>query len=325
MRSDRTFNVLVSIASLAVASGAFGQTKWDMPTAYGATNFHTENAQQFANDIDSASGGKLKLTVHAAASLFKANEIKRAVQGGQAQIGEILLTGYSNEDSMFGLDSVPFLATSYADAAKLYKVSKKALDERFAKQGMKILYAVPWPPQGVYANKELKSGADMKGLKLRSYSPSISRIAELVGAQPVTVQVAELAQAMATGVVNANITSGATGYDTKTWEYVKYYYDTQAWLPKNAVIVSQKAFDALDKPTQDAVLKAAADAESRGWKTSEEKNKWYLEQLAKNGMKVEAPSAALKSDLKKVGEVLTAEWVKTAGAEGQAILDAFAK
>ena len=325
MRNIRQLSVLLAAAGLAFAFNAGAQTKWDMPTGYATTNFHTENIAQFVTDVDKGTGGKLKITVHAAGSLFKANEIKRAVQGGQAQIGEILMTGSSNEDPMYGVDSIPFLATSYVDAAKLYKASKKAVEDRFAKQGMKVLYAVPWPPQGIYANKELKSGADMKGLKMRSYSPTTSRIAELVGAQPVTVQVAELAQAMATGVVNANITSGATGFDTKAWEQVKYYYDTQAWLPKNLIIVSQKAFDALDKATQDTVLKAAADAESRGWKTSEEKNKWYLEQLAKNGMKVETPSAALKADLRKVGEIMSTEWAKDAGAEGQAVLEAYRK
>jgi TRAP-type C4-dicarboxylate transport system substrate-binding protein len=224
-------HALFATLAVALATGAAAQTKWDMPTPYAATNFHTENVVQFAADVDKATAGKLKITVHPGASLFKANEIKRAVQGGQAQIGEILLSGYSNEDPIFGTDSVPFLATSYAEAAKLWKVSKKAVDERFAKQGMKVLYAVPWPPQGVYANKPLNSIADMKGLKMRTYNPATSRIAELAGAQPVTIQAAELAQAMATGAVNANITSGATGYDTKAWEVVKNYYDTQAWLP----------------------------------------------------------------------------------------------
>ena len=316
---------LFAALGMVIATGAVAQTKWDMPTPYAATNFHTENVAQFAADVDKATAGKLKITVHPGASLFKANEIKRAVQGGQAQIGEILLSGYSNEDPIFGTDSVPFLATSYADAAKLWKVSKKAVDERFAKQGMKVLYAVPWPPQGVYANKPLNSIADMKGLKMRTYNPATSRIAELAGAQPVTIQAAELAQAMATGAVNANITSGATGYDTKAWEQVKYYYDTQAWLPKNVVFVSQKAFDALDKPTQEAVLKAAAEAEARGWKTSEEKTGFYLGELKKNGMTVAPPSPALAADLKKIGDTMTGEWIKTAGPDGQAIVDAFKK
>ena len=309
----------------AVCTAAAAQTQWDMPTPYPATNFHTENIAQFIADVDKATAGKLKITLHANASLFKAPEIKRAVQGNQAQIGEILISGYSNEDPIYGVDSVPFLATSYADAAKLWKASRKAIEDRFAKQGMMVLFSVPWPPQGIYSSKPLTSIADMKGLKMRTYNPYTSRIAELAGAQPVTIQVAELAQAFATGAVNANITSGATGYDTKAWEVVKNYYDTQAWLPKNIVFVNKSAFDALDKPTQAALLKAAADAEARGWKTSEEKNGWYLEQLAKNGMTVAQPSAQLKADFRKIGETMTAEWTKTAGADGQAIVDAYRK
>jgi len=317
---------LLGFAAAAVLSTtAAAQTKWDMPTPYPPTNFHTVNINQFAADIDKATGGKLKITVHPGASLFKANEIKRAVQSGQAPIGEILLSGYSNEDPVFGVDSVPFLATSYPEAKKLWAASKKATEERFAKQGMKILYAVAWPPQGIYTNKPIASVADMKGLKMRAYNPNTAKIAELVGAQPVTVQAAELAQAMTTGVVNANMTSGATGVDTKAWEHVKYYYDTQAWLPKNVVFVSQKAFDALDKPTQDAVLKAAAAAEERGWQESEKTAKSTVETLAKNGMTVGPPSAQLRSDLKKIGDTITADWVKSAGADGQAIVDAFKK
>lgn len=319
----------ITLFAAAAAALAFGsaqaQTKWDMPTPYGPTNFHTENIAQFAADIDKGTGGRVKITVHSNGSLFKATEIKRAVQGGQAQIGEILLSGYSNEDPLFGLDSVPFLATSYADAAKLWKASRKSVENRFAQQGMKLLYAVPWPPQGIYVNKPLNSIADLKGVKMRTYNPNTSRIAELAGAQPVTIQAAELAQAMATGAVNANISSGATGFDTKVWEQIKYFYDTQAWLPKNVVMVSQKAFDALGKADQGAILKAAADAEGRGWKISEEKTKWYLEQLVKNGMTIAPPSAALATDFKKVGDTITAEWLKTAGPDGKAVIDAYRK
>jgi TRAP-type C4-dicarboxylate transport system substrate-binding protein len=322
MKSIELLAAALAIAGCGLASA---QVKWDMPTPYAATNFHTENVMQFVADVDKATGGKLKIQVHPGASLFKANEIKRAVQGGQAQIGEILLSGYSNEDPLFGLDSVPFLATSYSDAAKLWKASRKAIEDKFAKQGMLVLYSVPWPPQGIYSSKPLNSIADMKGLKMRTYNPYTARIAELAGAQPVTIQAAELAQAFATGAVNANITSGATGYDTKTWEVVKNYYDTQAWLPKNVVFVNKQAFDALDKASQAALVKAAADAEARGWKTSEEKTSWYTDQLKKNGMNVAPPSAQLKSDFQKIGATMTEEWMKSAGAEGKAIVDAYRK
>jgi TRAP-type transport system periplasmic protein len=321
----KLYQAFAAAFALAAFGTAQAQTKWDMPTPYPPTNFHTENVVQFANDVDKATNGKLKIQVHPGASLFKAPEIKRAVQGGQAQIGEILISGYSNEDPVFGVDSVPFLATSFGDAEKLWKASRKAIEDRFAKQGMMVLYAVPWPPQGIYSSRPLNSMADMKGLKMRTYNPYTSRIAELAGAQPVTIQAAELAQAFATGAVNANMTSGATGYDTKAWEVVKNYYDTQAWIPKNIVFVNKKAFDALDKATQQAVLKSAREAETRGWKTAQEKTKWYTDELAKNGMNVAQPSAQLKADFQKVGDTMTQEWLKSAGADGKAIVDAYRK
>ena len=321
----------LSLLSLSLATAAlattpvWAQTKWDLPAAYAASNFHTENLVQFAADVDKATAGKLKITVHANASLFKATEIKRAVQGGQAQIGEILLTNFSNEWPIYAADGLPFLADSYDEAAKLYKVQKPLLEKKLAEQGMLLLYAVAWPPQGIYAKKPINSAADLKGVKWRAYSPTTSRIAELVGAQPVTVQAAELSQAMATGVVESYMSSGSTGYDSKTFEHLKFFMDTQAWLPKNAVLVNKAAFDALDKPSQAALLKAGAEAETRGWATSKLKNLEYLDLLKKNGMTILPPSPQLKADMKKVGDTVLKERLEKAGPEGKALVDAFNK
>lgn len=311
------------VLGLTLALPALAQTRWDLPTAYPANNFHTENLQQFVNDVDKATAGKLKIQLHPNASLFKAPEIKRAVQGGQVQAGEILLVNFENEDPLYGLDGVPFLATSYKEAFKLYKAERKALDDKLAKQGMMLLYTVPWPPQGIFTNRTLNSAADMKGLKWRAYSPATSKIAELVGAQPVTVQAAEVSQALATGVIDSYMSSGATGYDSKTYENLKHFYDTQAWLPKNAIIVNRSAFNALDKPTQAAVLKAAADAETRGWKLSEEKAGWYVDQLRQKGMTIDKPSEQLTADMRKVGNVMLAEWLRKTGPEGKKIIDQY--
>jgi TRAP-type C4-dicarboxylate transport system substrate-binding protein len=315
----------LALASFALAGSAAAQTKWDLPAGYPANNFHTENLVQFAADADKASAGKLKITVHPNASLFKAPEIKRAVQGGQAQIGEILLSNFSNEWPVFGVDGLPFLADSYDAAMKLYKAQRPAMEKKLGEQGMMLLYAVAWPPQGIYVKKPINSAADLKGVKWRAYNPATARIAELVGAQPVTVQAAELSQAMATGVIESYMSSGATGYDTKTYEHIKYWYDTQAWLPKNAVIVNKAAFDALDKPTQAALLKAGAEAETRGWALSKVKNSEYIELLKKNGMSIVQPSPQLKADMKKVGDTMLQEWLQKAGPEGQAVVDAYKK
>ena len=322
----RVFSLTAAAAVFALGTGiASAQTKWDLPSGYPATNFHTENLVQFANDIDKATGGKLKITVHSNASLFKAPEIKRAVQGGQAQIGEIIFANYPNEWQIYGADGLPFVADSYDEAMKLYKVQKPIVEKKLAEQGMGLLYSVAWPPQGIYTKKPLNSAADLKGIKWRAYSPATSRIAELVGAQPVTVQAAELSQALATGVVESTMTSGATGVDSKLYESLKYYYDTQAWLPKNAVLVNKKAFDALDKPIQDAVLKAAADAEVRGLAASKKVNVDTLEKLKSFGVQVLPPSPQLNADLKKVGDTMLKEWLEKAGPEGKALIDAFSK
>ena len=325
MNKRHTLATLVGLCLGALAASAGAQTKWDLPSAYPASNMHTQNLTQFVKDVDAATGGKLKIQIHDNASLFKAPEIKRAVQGGQAQAGEILLVNFQNEWPLWGIDGIPFLATSYADSFKLYQASKATLQKKLGEQGMVLLYAVAWPPQGIFTKKQVASAADMKGIKWRAYSPATARIGELVGAQPVTVQQAELSQAMATGVVESYMSSGSTGYDTKTYEHLKFFADTQAWLPKNAVIANKKAFDALDKATQDGLLKAAAEAEQRGWTASERKTGEYLDLLKKNGMTVYPPSAQLKADMQKVGETMLKEWLDKAGPEGKAVVDAYRK
>lgn len=311
---------LFALSAGLLAASVMAQTKWDLASAYPPTNFHTENLVQFAADVEKATAGKLKITVHSNASLFKAPEIKRSVQGGQAQAGEVLLVNFENENPLYGIDGIPFLASSYGESKKLYDASKKSLDAALGKQGMMLLYTVPWPPQGVYSKKPLTKGDDLKGSKWRAYSPATAKLAELLGAQPVTVQAAELSQALSTGVVESYMSSGSTGYDTKTYESIKNWYDTQAWLPKNAVIINKKAFDALDKPTQTALLKVAKEAEIRGWKISEEKNNWYKDQLKAKGMNIAVPSEQLVADLRKAGNVMLAEWQRKAGDEGRAII-----
>lgn len=325
MLIDRRTALAAAALLAAGLSSASAQSTWNLPAAYPADNPHTENLTAFAKDVEAATSGKLKITVHAGASLFKAPEIKRAVATGQAQMGEVLLSIHENEDPVFGLDVVPFLATSFPDAMKLYKASKPAIEKKLSSQGVLLLFAVPWAPQGVYAKKELNSVSDMKGLKWRAYNVGTTRIGELVGAQSVTVQAAELPQALATGVVDSLMTSGGTGYDTKAWETLTNFYDVQAWIPKNVTFVNKAAFDALDKPTQEAILKASAAAEARGWKAWEEKSSWYLDQLKAKGMKVTPPSAELKSGFMKIGDQLTADWLKKAGADGQALVDAYKK
>jgi TRAP-type C4-dicarboxylate transport system substrate-binding protein len=316
---------LFCVSLLACAASAQAQVKWDLPSGYGTNTFQVQNLQQFAEGVDKATAGKLKIAVHPNASLFKANEIKRAVQSAQVPVGEFILSGAANEAPIFGVDSIPFLATSYADSKRLDDASRPALVKTLAAQGVKLLYTVPWPPQSLYSAKPVGALKDLKGTKMRAYNPATSFIANAVGAQPVTIQLAELPAALATGGVDNFLTSSASGIDSKLYESVKYFYAVAAWLPRNAVVVNQKAFDALDKPSQEAVLQQAAAAEQRGWKLSEQRDAEYLKELAAKGMKIDPTSEGLKKELKSIGDQMTADWVKLAGGEGKAVIDAFQK
>jgi len=314
------------LAGLTLTGTALAQeTKWDFATAYASFNFHSKNNAEFVKEVEAATQGSLKITPHFGASLFKMPEIKRAVQTGNAQMGEFFMASFQNEAQLFGVDGLPFLAASVDDAFKLYQAQKPALEKLLDKQGQVLLYSVAWPPQGIYSKKPINSTADLKGLKWRVYSPTTARIGELVGAQPVTIQESELSQALATGVVEGLITSSATGADNKLFEHLKYYYNVQAWIPKNVVVVNKKAFNALSAAQQQAVRQAAAAAEERGWQASREVDASAIATLKAAGMEVPEPSAQLKADLAKVGEVVIKEWAAKAGAEGQAVLDAFKK
>jgi len=316
---------VLAVALAALAGVAWSQTKWDLASAYPAANFHTENLVQFAGEVEKATSGQLKITVHSGASLYKAPEIKRAVQSGQTQAGEVLLANFENESPLFGVDGVPFLATSYKNAKSLYEAQKPVLQRYLEKQGVMLLYTVPWPAQGLFSMRSVDSISDMRKIKWRAYSPATARMGELMGAQAVTVQAAELSQAMATGVVEAFMTSSTTGVDSRIYEQIKNFYDLQAWLPKNAVLVNAKAFRALDKAQQEAVLRAAAAAEDRGWKSSQEKNEAAKKALAEKGMKVHQPSSKLVSDMKQLGWTMLQDWQKKAGPEGESIVQAYLK
>jgi TRAP-type transport system periplasmic protein len=316
---------LAAFALTAGCAAVAAQTRWDLPSAYPVSNFTTANLVQFAADVDKATSGSLKITVHPNASLFKAPEIKRAVQTGQVQIGDFLPLIYENEWAIFGLDGIPGLATGYDAAFRLYQAQKPVIQSRLDQQGMTLLFAAPWPPHGLFSAKPVESMADMRGARWRAYSATTAKMAELMGASPVTVQAAELSQALSTGVVNSFITSAATGVDSKVAEQLKHFYDLQLLIPKTMVIVNTKSLQALDEPTRKALLAASAAAEKRVWAVSREQAVSTMKQLAQQGMTVQPPSPKLAADFSQLGSTLLADWLKKAGPEGQAIVDAYRK
>ena len=314
---------LPCIPALVLAALPAQAEKWDMPLAYAASNYHSENAVKFAERVKELSGGEIEIVTHASGSLFKGGEIFRAVRTGQAPIGERLVSALGNESPLFEVDALPFLATSFDDARKLHEASRPVLQKILAERGVRMLYAVPWPPQGLYNKAPVQDLSDMEGVKFRAYNAATARLATLMGAIPTKIEAAELTQAFATGVAGSMISSASTGYDRKIWEHVKYWYDTQAWLPKNMVIVNAKAWDRLDSAAQAAITEAAAAAEESGWAEAQRLTDWYKAQLVENGMTVEAPNATVAEQFRALGTTMMEEWLARTGEDGQAIIAAY--
>lgn len=312
---------LVTASAIALAAGAAHAEKWDMALAYSATNYHSEIAAEFAAEVTANSD--LEIVTHPGGSLFGGSEIFGAVRKGLAPIGERLISALGNDDAIYEVDSVPFLATGFEGAWKLYQASKPVLTETLDEARLHFLYSCPWPPQGFYSAKEASVPDDLSGLKFRAYNATTSKMAEGLGMVPTKIEAAELAQAFATGVAQSMISSGSTGYDRKLWEHVGYYYDVKAWLPRNMVIVNQKAWNRLDDATKQTVTAAAANAEAKCWAKAEELDAWYLEQFAANGMKVSGLNPDVQAAFETVGEDLAKAWFERAGEKGEAVLQAF--
>ena len=314
--------VFVGAAVAFSLSAAQAQT-WRMATAYPEANFHTQNINQFVKEIEEGTGGKLTINVHPGGSLIKPAEIKNATRSRQIEMGEFIISGLANENPVFALDSVPFMATSYDESFKMYQVSKPYLDELFAKQNLKVLYSVAWPPQGLYTERPIEKIEDLKGLRMRAYSPQTERLAQLAGAVPTQIEATDLAQAFTTGRVNAMITSASTGVNSSAWDFLTHYYDVAAFLPKNVVVVNKRSFEALDEATQKVIVDAAAKAEQRGWEMSKEDRIKQGQVLRDHGIIVSEGTEELRTALQAIGAKMATEWSKEAGKQGEDIIQAY--
>ena len=314
-------------AGLVLAAGAaraaHAGERWNMPTAYAETNYHTENAKLFAEAVGTCTGGTLEITVHANGTLYKGDEIKRAVETGRAAIGERFLSAHQGENAVFGFDSVPFLATSFEASERLWQAAKDRLVQVLAGQNLVLLYSVPWPPQGMYFKRAIESVADMEGIRFRANNEATARLAAHAGMPAVQLEAAMLRAALADGRAEAFISSGATGYDRRVWDYVSHFYDARAWIPRNYVFANKHAFAALDARARNCLRATALLAEAAGTARARELADWYLAQLAANGMSVKAPGERLAADLAAIGATMAAEWAEAAGAQGAAIIAAF--
>jgi TRAP-type C4-dicarboxylate transport system substrate-binding protein len=323
MSITRRAALAAAAATLAAPHLAGAQARWQMAVPYPDGNFHTRNIREWLAELEASSKGRINVQLHSNGSLLGMPAIKRGVQQGQVQMGEILLTAYSNEEPMFDADAIPFLVDDFAAAKRLSDLQKPYIEARLERQGLMLLYSVPWPAAGFYTNAPLDSMDVLKGSRFRTYSPMTNRFAALVSATPTLVQVAELAQAFATGVVQVQVTSAQTGVDTSAWDYCRVFTPTGFTMTKNAVFVSRRAFQALSPEDQAMVRATAAQAEERGYRYAEESDKAAVARLAEKGMAIGRIAPAVMEELKKISATMANEWVEKTGADGRRLLAAY--
>lgn len=303
--------------------GAVAADTWDMPTPYGDATFHTQNISQFATDVAVATDGALDITVHSGGSLFPHGEIRNVVRSGQVPIGEFFLSRLVNDDAAFGIDSQPFVATSYEDAQRLWEAQRPVVTDLLAEQGLMPLFSVPWPAQGLYTNGEIETVEGLAGLRFRAYNAALEEFATLAGAAPVQVEAPDIPQAFATGQVEAMVTSPSTGANSTAWDFVTHYTPINAWVPKNIVVVNERAFKRLPEDVQAAVLEAAAAAEARGWEMSAAEADAKTAVMAENGMIIVEPSEALTAGLQEIGAQMLTNWEASASESALSILTTY--
>ena len=320
----RTILALTATTMLAGPALADGHAQsWDMPMAYAASNFHSEKGVEFADKVRDYTDGAVDITVHAGGSLFGGGDIKRAIQTGQVPIGERLMSAHSNEDPLFAWDNVPFVATSFDDNEALWQAAMPTVQEALGAQNLHALYTCPWPGQGFYFDKAVSSTEDTQGIKFRSYNTATATFAEEMGMIPVQVEAAELSQALATGVAEAFISSGATGYDRKVWEHLSHYYKVEAWMPRNYVMVNKQVWDGLDAEVQEGIQRAADETAEACRARSAELTQFYYDELAANGMEVTDAEGTFREELDAIGVKMQEQWLADTGDAGQAIMDAY--
>ncbi|MCK0169035.1 TRAP transporter substrate-binding protein [Jannaschia sp. S6380] len=318
-----TKTCLPLIGAALCAAPALAQEKWDLPMAYAGSNFHSVTGAEFAQCITTGTGGEIEVTTHPSGSLFAGADIKRAVQTGQVPIGERLLSGHQNEDALFGWDSIPFLVSSFDEHDKLYEIVKPHLEELLAEQNLTLLYSAPWPPQGLYFDREINSVAEMEGIKFRSYNNATNRLAELTGMLPVQIEAAEISQAFATGVAESMVSSGATGYDRKVWESLSHFYSVDAWLPRNYMLINSDVWEGVSEGNKNVIEACAQMAEYAATWRAKEYTGFTLAGLRDGGMTVEPANDALMEELKAIGDTMTEEWLEAAGETGAEIVDSY--
>lgn len=314
---------LGALLMLAGARSVLAATTWIMASGNPESSYFTQNIRQFIDEVEERSAGELRIDLRANDTLIKHDAIKRAVQTGQVQIGEIRPGVYGNEDPMYILDSIPGVASDYEQARQLLEAQLPYFEDLLGRQGLRALVWAPWPGQGFFTTSPLESLDDMRGKKIRIYSQPTQQMAERLGFRATILPFAEVSQAYATGMIDSLFTSPQTGIDVQIWDYAKHFTYTGTMHNKNAVIVNERAFRSLDEDLQRIVLEAGQRATERGWEMSRRAGAENDEVIESHGVVITDASDDIQQAITAIGDEMLAEWRESAAAPAVEALDRY--
>jgi TRAP-type C4-dicarboxylate transport system substrate-binding protein len=317
--------VVIPLLVALVGLGLAQTTRWDMHIAWPEGNYHTQGALRFAEIVAERSGGRLEIVVHAGGALgFRGPEVLRLVRGGTVPLAENFMENALGDEPIFGLFALP-LTTDYAEAWELYQIAKPYFEATLARNNQILLYTTPWAPQGLYSQQEVRAPVDFRALRVRTAGENLTRFVDLLGATALTIPFGELYSALATGVINAVVTSPMTGVDASLWEVTRYFYPALVPnVPLNYAAVNRSAFERLAPEVQEVVLQAAAEIEAWLWETAQVRQGEAQARLEAEGMTIVTEvSDEMAAHLRTPVETLVAAWVEEVGADAEAILQAF--
>lgn len=313
---------LTLAAALALAAPlAHAQTKLDVSMPWGPTEFHVVNAQNFAKRVGEVTKGQVAMTVHPGGALgIKANESLRAVEDGTVAMAEYAAFQNVGDLPLLGIESLPFLVDDYEQLKVMHSVARPAWEAALAKRGQKVLYVVPWPSQNFFTKKPIRTMDDLKGVRMRTYDRNTAEMVSKLGMVPQQMNNPDIVPVLASGRLDAVMTSGTTAAAQKYWEFLKHTYNTNHLWASNLMVVNLNTWNKLSPENRAAIEKLAREMEPEFWKVSEGEHTKRMAQLKENGMTVEPASKELLERMRAVTRPMWDDFAKSAGPEGAKIL-----
>ncbi|MFL5115679.1 MAG: TRAP transporter substrate-binding protein [Microvirga sp.] len=312
---------LLGAAALAVqAIPAAAQVKWDLSTVWPETNFHTQNARRFADEVKKATNGAVEITVKSGGQLgFKGPEHLRAVRDGLVPMADILNIQQIGDEPLLGTEGIPFLVGNGDELKVLHKYLRAEYEKVAEKNNQKMLYTVPWPTQYLHLKAKSDTVDGLKGIKVRVPDKNAADMVNAFGMSGILIPWGETIPALASGAVAGVSTSAVSGVDGKFWEFLKYVYPTNHVWSSQIVTVNLNEWKKLKPEQRHAIEETAKRLEPEFWAASVKADADSLARLKEGGMEVVEIPPAMMAEFRARSAPLLDAFLKRVPAAEKAV------